>query len=64
MRTKLNPGLLKVGQYYEVNRNKSASELAKNDIVTTSYHIIMWDFKKLQNSVSTIYKDHRNFILV
>lgn len=64
MRTKLSPGLLKVGQYYGVKRNKSASELAKNDIVITSYHVVMWDFKKQQNSVSTIYTDYRHFILV
>lgn len=54
LRTKLSPGLLKVGQYYGVKRSMSTSELVKNDIVTTSYHVIMWDFKKQPNSVSTI----------
>lgn len=53
MRTKLSPGLLKVGQYYGLKRSGvSSSELAENDIVTTSYNIVMWDFKKQQNTVS------------
>lgn len=52
MRTKLSPGRLNVGQYYGVNRSTSAFELAKYDIVTTSYNIIMWDYKKQQDSVS------------
>lgn len=64
VRTKLSPGSLKVGQYYGVKRSIPASKLAKNDIVTTSYHVIMWDFKKQQNSVSAIYKDCRDFILI
>lgn len=52
MKTKLNPGLLKVGRYYGINRSLCASELAINDLVLTSYNIIMWDFKKQRNSVS------------
>lgn len=54
MRTKVIPGRLNVGQYYGVNRSTSASELAKHDLVTTSYNIVMWDYKKLQNSVSNL----------
>lgn len=49
--SKLKPGFLKVGQYYGINRNIAAIELAKNDVVMTSYSIIMWDYKKQQNSV-------------
>lgn len=52
VKTKLKPGLLKVGQYYGINRSFSAFELAKNDMVITSYHVVMWDHKIRQNTVS------------
>ncbi|XP_025197346.1 MATH and LRR domain-containing protein PFE0570w-like [Melanaphis sacchari] len=48
--TKLKPELLKVGQYYGINRNIAAIELAKNDVVMTSYNLIMWDYKKQKSS--------------
>jgi len=52
VKTKLKPGLLKVGQYYGTKRSFSAFELAKNDLVITSYHVVMWDHKIQQNTVS------------
>jgi len=52
IKSKLKPGHLKVGQYYGIKRSISATEFAKNDLVTTSYNIVMWDFKKQHNSVS------------
>jgi SNF2 family DNA or RNA helicase len=51
-KTKLKPGLLKVAQFNSINRNIAAIELAKYDVVMTSYNIIMWDYKKKNNSVS------------
>ncbi|XP_050057922.1 transcription termination factor 2-like isoform X6 [Aphis gossypii] len=61
--TKLKPGLLKVGQYYGINRNIAAIELAKNDVVMTSYSIIMWDYKKQQNSSPLFHIKWRRIIL-
>ncbi|XP_016658667.1 putative uncharacterized protein DDB_G0282133 isoform X2 [Acyrthosiphon pisum] len=55
VKTKLEPGLLKVVQYYGMNRDFSALELAKNDLVITSYNIVMWDQKKKQNT-SPLYR--------
>ncbi|KAL5242997.1 hypothetical protein ACI65C_010407 [Semiaphis heraclei] len=63
VKTKLKPGLLKVGQYYGVNRNFSALELAENDLVITSYHVVMWDHKIRQNS-SPLYKIKWNRVIL
>ncbi|XP_015366087.1 PREDICTED: transcription termination factor 2-like, partial [Diuraphis noxia] len=63
VKTKLKPGLLKVGQYYGVNRNFSALELAENDLVITSYHVVMWDYKIRQNT-SPLYKIKWNRVIL
>lgn len=64
VRTKLKPSLLKIGQYYGINRNMTAKELAKYDLVTTSYHIIMWEYKKHEKSVSAIIFNNENYFVI
>ncbi|XP_060834139.1 metacaspase-2-like isoform X4 [Rhopalosiphum padi] len=62
-KTKLKPGLLKVAKFNSINRNIAAIELAKYDVVMTSYNIIMWDYKKKNDSSPLFFIKWRRIIL-
>ncbi|XP_026823254.1 ATP-dependent helicase ULS1-like [Rhopalosiphum maidis] len=62
-KTKLKPGFLKVAQFNSINRNIAAIELARYDVVMTSYNIIMWDYKKKMFLLSPFFIKWKRIIL-
>lgn len=50
--TKVRSGTIDVTQHYGPNRESSARRLARKDVVITTYHVVMWDQKNHQNTVS------------
>lgn len=54
-KTKVRSGVIKVGLHYGSNRESSARRLAKTDVVITTYHLVMLDYKNHKNTVSTLY---------
>jgi len=53
VKSKVKPRVLDVVKYYGPNRESSARRLAKQHIVLTTYHTVMWDQKNHKNTVRT-----------
>ncbi|XP_050544348.1 transcription termination factor 2-like isoform X2 [Daktulosphaira vitifoliae] len=63
VKNKLRSRMLETVQYYGSNRETSARKLCRMDIVITTYHTVMWDYKSHQNT-SPLYQIKWNRIIL